>query len=96
MASSRTRGRRAERTEHRPLGAVHLVGRKRQQVNVVRFDIRRHLAHPLGGIGMEHRRSLADLANAGNLVDGAQFVVRPHDGHQNGVVSKGVLSPFGP
>ena len=79
-----------------PFGAVHLVSRKRQQINVVRFDIRRHLAHPLGGIGMEHRAVfLADFANAGNLVDGAQFVVRPHDGHQNGVVSKGVLHHLG-
>ena len=45
---------------------------------------------------MEHRAVfLADFANAGNLVDGAQFVVRPHDGHQNGVVSKGVLHHLG-
>ena len=48
-----------------PFGAIHLVGRKRQQVDVVRFDVRRHLAHPLSGIGMEHRAVFfADFANA--------------------------------
>ena len=30
-----------------------------------------------------------------NLVDGAQFVVRPHDGYQNGVISKGVFHHLG-
>ena len=52
------------------LGAVHLVARPREQVDVVLLDIRRHLADPLRGVSVEDDVALlAQRADLGDLGD---------------------------
>ena len=68
------------------LGAVHLVAAPAEQVDAVTLDVGGHLADPLRAVGVEdHALLVAEPADLGHLVDGADLVVRPHDAHEDRV-----------
>ena len=78
------------------VGAEHLVPGEGHEVDVVLDDVGGHLADPLGGVGVEdHVAVVAEGADLGHLVDGADLVVGPHDGDEDGVVTHRLFDLLG-
>ncbi len=74
------------------LGAVELVTRHGEEIDIVGLDIGWHLPDPLGGIGVEDDALVvAQIPDLGDLVDRTDLVVGPHDGDQDRVFTQGVL-----
>ncbi len=74
------------------LGPIHFVPTERQQVDVVLDHIHRHFAYGLRGVGVQQDAlGLGDLADLGNRLDDADFVVGVHDADQNRLVGDGRL-----
>ena len=66
------------------LRAVQLVARQRQQVDIHRANIDRHLAGRLGGVSVEQRTVLVrDRTNRLERLQRADLVIRGHHRHEN-------------
>ena len=73
------------------LRAVDLVRRDRHQVDVVLDHIDGNLAERLHAIGVEqHAALVADLADLGDRLDHADFIVGVHDADQDRLVGDGI------
>ncbi|MCY1508914.1 hypothetical protein D9M68_432390 [compost metagenome] len=72
--------------------AVGLVGGEGHQVDLQLLQVDIHLAGGLGGVDVEEDAAgTGQLADGGDVVDGADFVVHVHDRHQDGVLTQGSL-----
>ncbi len=70
----------------RPVG---LVRGKRHQVDLHLLQVDLHLAGGLGGIDMEQDAAHpGQLANGGDVVDGADLIVHVHHRHEDGVLAQ--------
>ena len=76
-----------------PLGRVDFMARKGKHVNVLLLDIDRHIADGLHRIGVEQNAFIAaDFPDFRNRLDGADFVVRVHDGDQRRIRPNGLFN----
>ena len=76
-------------------GAIHLVRRDRHDVDVHLVHVNRNLADCLGRVRVENHAALvAELADLGDGLHHADFVVRRHDRDQDGLVVHGALQFF--
>ena len=74
------------------VGTVELVGRQAEQVHLNLFDIDGNDARGRHGIGVKgHFPGLGDLADVGDGLDRADFVVGHLDGDQDGLVGDGLF-----
>ena len=64
-------------------GSVDLVRRKAHQIDFEFLGIQDHLARSLRRIAVENNAaSTAHLADGGNILNHADFVIDSHDGHE--------------
>lgn len=79
------------------LGPVGLVCGERHQVHRQAAQVDRHLAAGLRRVDVEQRAALAHpFADGGDVGQGAEFVVDPHQRHQAGIGAPGRLHLFRP
>ena len=74
------------------LGAVELMGRQGQHIDVHSLDVDGQMSRRLHSVGVEQNAGLlADLAYLRDGLDGADLVVGKHDAHQAGIRPDGGL-----
>src|ERR1700678_1528294 len=77
------------------LGTVEFVGGKREDVDVHGVHVDGDLAQSLHAVGVEdYAFFVAELADFGYRLDGADLVVGKHDGDQDGLVVNGPTQVF--
>ena len=68
------------------LGAVYLVRRKTHQIDLQMVNIEIDLAGSLRSVAVKDNAALAaELANTGNILNDADFVIHRHDRDKRGV-----------
>ena len=79
------------------LGAVELVARERERIDLPVLDRDGDVADGLHGVRMEEDATrAAERADRGDWLDGADLVVGRHDGDEEGVGPQGLLDLLGP
>src|SRR5262249_38265103 len=74
-----------------PLGSINLVGAEADQIGPAGFHIEGHFAGRLGGVAMkEYAFFLANRADLGNGMQGADFIIGGHDADENSLIRDGV------
>ena len=73
------------------LRPIELVRRGGEEIDIEFGDIHRDLADGLGGVAVnESTARTGEFGRLGQRLDGARFIVREHQGHQDGVVTERV------
>ena len=68
---------------------------ERQHVDIVSFYVDAHISNSLHCIGVEqHLIFAADFADLPDGLNGADLVVRVHNGHKSGILPDGILYIF--
>ncbi|MNX97399.1 hypothetical protein D3C86_1297620 [compost metagenome] len=75
-----------------PLGAVELVPRHGEEIDLHGVDVDGHLARALGGVHVQqHALGAGDFADGREVLDRADLVVGVQDAHEDGVGADGRL-----